>query len=126
MNLNFYLFYAAMYPLDHNLMYIKTKLYLIRFSHSESQQTFNITGDVDLILNSEFQGVFAFFDSDVESRSVYAEFSTVMLEFFSCIDNNINIINIDEIVGAIVVVKFSSTVALNEITYFVQALKLAK
>jgi len=74
---------------------------------------------VDLILNSEFQGVFAFFDSDVESRSVYAEFSTVMLEFFSCIDNNINIINIDEIVGAIVVVKFSSTVALNEITYFV-------
>ena len=100
-------------------MYKETKLYLIRFSHSESQKTFNITGDVDLILNSEFQGVFAFFDSDVESRSVYAEFSTVMLEFFSCIDNNINIINIDEIVGAIVVVKFSSTVALNEITYFV-------
>ena len=74
---------------------------------------------MDLILNSEFQGVFAFFDSDVESRSVYAKFSTVMLEFFSGIDNNINIINIDEIVGVIVVVKFRNTVALNEITYFV-------
>ena len=79
-------------------MYIETKLYLIRFGHSESQKTFNITGYVDVILNSEFQGVFAFFDSNVESRSVYAEFSTVMLEFFSCIDDNINIINIDEIV----------------------------
>ena len=100
-------------------MYIETKLYLIRFSHSESQKTFNITGDMDVILNSKFQGVLAFFDSDVESRSVYAEFSTVMLEFFSSIDNDINIINIDEIVGAIIVVKFGSTIALNEITYLV-------
>ena len=107
-------------------MYIKTKLYLIRFSHSESQKTFNITGDMDVILNSKFQGVLAFFDSDVESRSVYAEFSTVMLEFFSSIDNDINIINIDEIVGAIIVVKFGSTIALNEITYLVQALKTRK
>jgi len=74
---------------------------------------------MDVILNSKFQGVLAFFDSDVESRSVYAEFSTVMLEFFSSIDNDINIINIDEIVGAIIVVKFGSTIALNEITYLV-------
>ena len=71
-----------------------------------------------LILNSEFHGVFAFFDSDGESRSTYSESSTVMLEFFSCKDFNINIINNDEIVGAIVVVKFRNTVALDEITYF--------
>ena len=105
-------------------MFIEMIYYLIRFGHSESQKTFNITCDVDIILNSEFQGVFAFFDSNVESRSVYAEFSTVMLEFFSCKDFNINIINNDEIVGAIVVVKFRNTVTLNDITYFVKAIEL--
>ena len=49
-----------------------------------------------------------------------------MLEFFSCIDDNINIIDIDEIIGAIIVVKFGSTIALNEITYFCIGFKTRK
>lgn len=84
---------------------IEKEIYLIRFGHSESQKTFNITGDVSLILNSEFHGVFAFFDSDVESRSAYIKSGTIMFESFSCIDLNINIIDNDDIVGAIVFVK---------------------
>ena len=72
---------------------------------------------MSLILNSEFHGVFAFFDSDIESRSADIESGTVMLESFSCIDLNINVINNDDIVRAVVAVKCSFTVALN-VTYF--------
>ena len=73
---------------------------------------------MSLVLNSEFHGIFAFFDSDVESRSADIKSGTVMLESFSCIDLNINVINNDDIVGAVVAVKCSFTVALN-VTYFV-------
>ena len=103
---------------------VETELYLIWFSHSESQKTFNITGDVCLILNSKFHGVFAFFDSDGESRSANTESSTVMLEFFSCKDFNINIINNDEIVRAIVIVKFRNTVALMKLLILFKLLNL--
>ena len=75
---------------------------------------------MSLILNSEFHGVFAFFDCDVERRSAYIEASTIMLEFFSCIDLNINIIYNDDIVGAIVVVEFSNTVTFYEITFLLR------
>ena len=73
---------------------------------------------MSFILNSEFHGVFAFFDSDIESRSADIESGTVMLESFSCIDLNINVINNDDIVGAVIAVKCSFTVASN-VTYFV-------
>ena len=65
---------------------------------------------MSLILNGEFHGVFTLFDSDVENRIADIESSSGMTEFFACMDFNIDIINRDEIVGAIVVVNFRNAI----------------